>query len=296
MLWQDAFRKSPFDTICTLLRVSGLQDQNWDTLEESEKAFEDFNWYLKADDPKLSEKAPWRIGLLMYCHAVEMSGVHATLANLLRIQLGKKYHLNPLGYLGRPHKKEFFKYTPPSATTKWKHLKLLAEEAGRKDLLRIIDAVFDDAVRNAFSHSDYIITEKYFRWTEGGLPAQKELDQVNDLIASAFSFFGIFMGMRDRWLELTAEMPRFHRWPQYEVLELLVNEKRRLCGFKVHFSNGVNAQFLRNEAGVDCSNITIEPDGTINFFVGPLYMRQKLWMVNGVPVNFGDRSAVNSFD
>ena len=63
------------------------------------------------------------------------------------------------------------------------------------------------------------------------------LEQVNNLILNSFHFFGAFMGIRDRWLKFLAEAPRYHKWPRYEVLELLRDESGTLNGFRIHFSN-----------------------------------------------------------
>ena len=52
---------------------------------------------------------------------------------------------------------------------KWRKIRDMAQEAEQTELIRLIDAVYDDDVRNAFSHSDYIITDTHFRFTEGGL-------------------------------------------------------------------------------------------------------------------------------
>jgi outer membrane protease len=90
-LWRRAFEWRPFNAICTLLRVAGLQDAGWDRFEDSKEAFKDYSWHLKAQPDDLSDKSQWRVGLLMYCNACEMSAVHATLANLLRIHLGQPY-------------------------------------------------------------------------------------------------------------------------------------------------------------------------------------------------------------
>jgi hypothetical protein len=293
-LWTGAFNKRPFDAICTLLRVSGLQDAGWDPFEESEEAFKDYNWYLRAQSDELSNKSKWRIGLLMYCQACEMSSVHAMLANLLRIHLDQPYHLNPLGSLGRPHKKRMFKWYPPSAKTKWQKIHDMATQAGEVDLVRLIDNVYDDRVRNAFSHSDYIISEEQFRWTEGGLPGQMSLRNIDSLIVNAFSFFGVFMGTRDRWLELAAEIPRYHQWPNFEVFEVLKTDGK-LDGFRVHFSNGNSARFHRGPAGIDLMNVTIQPEGTINFMVGLLDALQNRYIVDGQEVQFRGRSAVDGF-
>jgi hypothetical protein len=293
-LWAGAFERRSFDVLCTLLRVSGLEDAGWDPFEESEQAFNDYNWHLKAESEELSDKSQWRVGLLMYCQACEMSAVHSTLGNLLRIHLNQPYHLNPLGSLGRADKKRLFKWYPPSAKVKWKKLRDMAVEAEKNDLVRLIDHVYNDTVRNAFSHSDYIIGEEYFRWTEGGLPGQLPLRQLSNLIANSFSFFGRFMAARERWRGLAAEMPRYHRWPNHEVLELLKADGK-LEGFRVHFSNGSSARFHRTAAGVDLMNVTIEPDGTINFMVGLLNALGPRYIVDGAEVQFGDVNSLEQF-
>jgi len=294
-LWTDAMKISSFDVVCTLLRVDGMQDPGWDPFEETKEALKDFNWYLKVEDEALSPKSHWRMGLLMYCQAVEMSAGHSTLANLLRILLGQKYHLNPLCSLGRADKKRMFKFYPPSATVKWRKLRDMAVEANRDELVRLLDAIYNNDVRNAFSHSDYVLTETHFRFTEGGLFIQVPLEQVGNLISNAFSFFGTFLGARNHWLEVMGQMPRYHKWPRHEVLELVVDENKKLSGFRVHFSNGSAARFSRTPEGLDCTNIMIQGDGTIKFFVGSLDMLGQTWKVDGQPVDFGGSDAVDGF-
>lgn len=118
---------------------------------------------------------------------------------------------------------------------------------------------------------------------------------IDNLISKAFSFFGVFMRMRDRWLKLAAEMPRYHRWPNYEVLELLKSDGK-LDGFRVHFLAGSSARFRRATAGVDVMNVIFKRDGTINFMVGLLDAVKKQYVVDGREVQFGSKKAVNSFD
>ena len=294
-LWRSAFEVRSFDAICTLLRVDGLQDAGWDPFEELGEALKDYNWHLKAESDELSDKSQWRIGLLMYCQACEMSAIHHTLANLLRIQLNQPYHLDPLGSLGRADKKRMFKWYPPSARTKWHKLREMAERASKNDLVRLIGSVYDDRVRNAFSHSDYIISDEHFRWTEGGLPDQIPLQRVSNLISNALAFFSVFIGMRDQLLTRVSEWPRYHRWTNYRVLELLKSDGK-LDGFQVHFSDGSLARFRRTTTGVDCMNILFETDGTIRFMVGHLDALKKRYVVDGREVQFDDKQTVNSFD
>jgi len=47
-VFTDAFKRKPFDALCSLLRVEGMSDANWDPFEESLSCFEDFNWFLKS--------------------------------------------------------------------------------------------------------------------------------------------------------------------------------------------------------------------------------------------------------
>jgi hypothetical protein len=293
-LWRSAFERAPFDAVCTLLRVGGMQDAGWDPFEESAAAFEDYNWHLRAESDELSDKSRWRVGLLMYCQACEMSAVHATLANLMRIHLGQPYHIGALASLGRPDNRRVYKWYPPSARVKWKKIRDMATEAERQDLVRLVDNVYDDTVRNAFSHSDYTIGEASFRWTEGGLPSQIPLEKLNNLITNAFSFFGRFMAVHERWLRILAKMPRYHRWPRFEVLELLKLDGK-IDGFRIHFSNGNSAIFRRGPAGVDATNLVLQRDGTINFQVGLLDALEPRYFVEGQEVDFGDQKAVDSF-
>lgn len=185
------------------------------------------------------------------------------LANGLRILLGQPYHLNPLGSLGRADKKRAFKWYPPSARAKWKKLRDMASSAGQAELARMIDVIYSDEIRNAFSHSDYVIIDDYFRSTDGSLGTQFPLLDVNTLITNAFTFGGRFISMRNHWLEMLGKLPRYHKWPGYEVFELMRSAEGVLNGFKVHFSTGGNACFQRTAEGCELRNVIIRGDGTI---------------------------------
>lgn len=294
-LWRAAFEGNRFATMCTLLRVDGLQDAGWDPFEESEAAFKDYNWHLRAKSDDLSAKSHWRIGLLMYCQACEMSAVHDTLANLLAIAAGGNYRTNPLGELGRPkrrHVRLLDRFTPKTAA-KWDRIRQMAQDGSRADLVRAIDSVFDGHVRNAFSHSSYVIGDENFRWREGAHARQKPLAEVGNLISNAFAFFGRFIAVRTLMLERIAQMPRYHRWPDFAVLELLKTDGR-LDGFQVHFSTGAVARFKRSAGGVEIVNMMPDDDG-MAFQIGNLAAVQQRFVVGGQAVDFGDQNSVENF-
>lgn len=263
-LFKRASEASPFDFLCSLLRVSGLQDADWDPFEELKEAFKDYNWHLNATDEALSEKSSWRIGLLMYCQAIEMTAPQELLANLIRCLKKDQYHLRPFGHLGRTNKKKMFSWVPPSSKAKFNALKKWASEENENKLIEYIDSFFNDNIRNSFSHSDYIITEDHYRWTESGLAQQIKLDNLNVLVTNCFNFYGALLWLHTQWLKDLASAPRFHKWPNFEVLELLSSDSC-LYGFHVHFSNGSKATYSRTEEGTECCNITLESDGTIEW-------------------------------
>ena len=282
-LFMRAFEKGPFDTICNLLRVTGIQDAKWDPFEESLLAFKDYNWLLKKAKRSPTKYGQWRIGLLMYCQAIEMTAPHEMLANCLRCLHGKKYHIKPLGHLGRVDKKKSFSWFPASANKKFNYLKEMANACGENKLSEYIDSFFLNDVRNAFSHSDYVLTDKYFRWTENGLAQQIGLKKIDTLITNTQEFYSAFWFCHNQLLKNFSKLRKYHKWPQYEVLEILNNGKE-LYGFNMHFSNGNKAFFTRTPSGVDSVNLTIEKDGSINFFVGLIDALEPVWKINGKPV------------
>ena len=276
------FTKNPFDTICTVLRVSGLQDAKWDPFEESLDSFKDYNWLLKQAKEGPTQNCLWRVGLLMYCQAIEMTAPHEVLANIFRSLGGGKYHIKPLMHLNRKSKKDPFASIPPSATTKLNYLKKLAKNCGEEKFIELIDSFFNDKIRNAFSHSDYVITDSYFRWTEGGYPSQIKLDELDILISNAQEFYSAFWYCHLECLKNFSTNRKYHKWDNYEVLELLTKDGL-LYGFNVHFSNGNKSTFSRTAEGVEFCNITIQRDGSIDFFVGLLNALKPIWMVDGKP-------------
>src|SRR6266850_2080843 len=280
-LFTAALNASGFDTVCALLRVGGMADANWDAFDESRIAFDDYNWMLEKVSAERGVTAARRVALLMYCQAVEMTGAQEMMANLLRCTLKRPYVVDPFADLWLRKKKSALFAIPPSATKKYRRVKELAVEASRQDVADAVDAFFDDRIRNAFSHSDYIITETSFRFTEKGIPQQIPVATLDEIIQRAFAFFGALLYQHQRWLRRLGKSKRYHRMPNYEVLELLTDEAADLHGFRVHFSNGNSATYARRPSGVEATNLVFERDGSINFTVGPLDALEPQWKIDG---------------
>ncbi len=58
---------------------------------------------------------------------------------------------------------------------------------------------------------------------------------------------------------------RFHKWPNYEVLELLVDPEAGLYGFHVHHSDGTKSTITRSPKGVGGQNLMFGKDGSIEY-------------------------------
>jgi hypothetical protein len=288
-LFEGTARTSAFDLACTLLRVGGLEMEDWDAFNETRAAVGDYNWIL-GEVRKRSIISARRVGLLMYCQAVEMNAVHEILVNLLRSRANLPYATAPLRSLGHNPKKSglglFTGYRPPSATRKFKVICQLAERVGYPELNTAIDRFFDERMRNAFSHSDYILTDSYFRLREGGVAQQIDVQELDRRLTECFAFYGAFLDLHDDWIHALGRGKRFHRWPNYEVLELLSSEDEGLYGFNVHFSNGAKATYMRRKASGTRGSANIMFDaGGVNFFVGNLETLEKVWKIDGKPVD-----------
>lgn len=277
-LFQDALKKEPFGFICTMLRVSGIHFGHWDPLEESKEAFEDLRALLKESAASGTPKSSLRIGLLMYCHAVEMSAVHEMLMNLLRCRNGQPFIIKPFRALVIQKKKG--NAIIPSAAKKFSELKKFALSTGEPHLASCIDGFFDDRIRNSFSHSDYCIAENSYRWTEAGHADQMPFQELNEKLTRASAFFETFFRIHQGALRDLASSPRYLQMPNYEVLELLSKDEE-LYGFKIHFSNGSSAHYTRVPGRVEAVNVMFETDGTINYMCGMLNELVQAWKVNG---------------
>lgn len=285
-LFHQALQKSPFDVLCTVLRVGGMEDKNWDPFEEVTQSFEDLNWLRRVIKKKRPGKSDVRIALLMYCHAIEISAVHEILLNLLRIIDDQQFHISPFGHLFQKRKKSLTGI-PPSAKTKFREIRQKSEKVGLDGLSDVIKNFYNDEIRNAFSHSDYIITDGHLRWRQGGLGRDMDLNRLSELVDHCFAFYGAFLWSYRQWKEDLGKMRKYHKDPRrYEVLEILSDQKHGgVYGFHLHFSNGSKSTYSRTNGGTQAINLHFESDGGINFNCGLIDALKKEWKIDGRPAD-----------
>lgn len=290
-LFQKAFHKSPFDALCTLLRPRGMHDVGWDILDESQTTFDDFNWMLTEAHQQRGENSARRFALHYYCFVIEMTAIHETIMNTIRCISAQRYLPFPLAHLNRSkgkRAKDPWDVVPASMPTKLREIRSLASTLGETELVKHLDYVFDESVRNAIAHSAYILFEDEFRVFGTWPPRVMKFDALDRLIAFSFAFLSGLLKAHANMRFALGNAKRFHKWENYEVLELISNESG-VYGFHVHFSNGSRSTFTREKNGVTMINMTLR-DG-VGFMPGVINGLEPVWKVNGVPV--ADWDALN---
>ena len=150
-LFEDARSKDEFEFICTLMRVRGTEDVGWDPFMESHELAQQLIGLI---DAPLDQKLRLRLLLFLYCHLTEMTDLYAVTVNLLRILRGDRYVLDPFYNLPKPSKAQ----TGDLLNRPIRQLASLATEVGQIEVGELYTAFYMRPVRNAFYHSDYILT------------------------------------------------------------------------------------------------------------------------------------------
>jgi len=90
-LFTRARAKDEFEYVCALLRIRGLEDAGWDPLEETQSLYRDLVGLM---DGPLRDDTRLRLGLLLYCHLIEVDAIYGILENgrkvLLHLALGSR--------------------------------------------------------------------------------------------------------------------------------------------------------------------------------------------------------------
>jgi hypothetical protein len=170
----DPVSKDIIRYFASLLRALGMEDRGWDPYEESRATLDDINGFFKLELPealyKQPDKTTWRIGLLLYSHIVEMDAPYEVITNLLRFQLGKGYSPSPFFDFLSDREKKGFRKRELTTGRKIEIIKQLSTEL-KLDVGAIFDEFYNNRLRNAIAHSDYILTNDDFR-CRGGISGQ----------------------------------------------------------------------------------------------------------------------------
>lgn len=238
-LFNQAREADEFEYICALLRIRGVEDEGWDPLEETQRLYDDVGSLMQAP---LHDYARIRLGLLLYSHLTEVDAVYIILANMVEITAGERCVMNPFDDLYRTQG-AFGDRIPPSARRVVNRLKERAAERGYDELVQLLDSFFNDAVRNAFFHSDYILHEDEFRSREARFVDENnvrtsalKLHVILDLINRSATFFHDFVhtygAHRLSYKESKVVRGRIGPGNAHEDITLLVHPTGGVYGFR----------------------------------------------------------------
>jgi hypothetical protein len=288
-LFRRAQENGGFDFVLTLLRFHGMSIGHWDPMVEAHDALSDLSELIRqAAQDQDKVKRLYRLSLMVYCHATEMSAPYEILYNILNCVEGKHYQMGPFADLLRPKNrkdKSFLREViPPSPRAKIEKLREKCRAAKEPKLMELFDSFFRQEIRNAFYHSDYCIDldEKTFNITEIRFGKSIPLQEINEILTKGFAFYEAFFQTYNGWRFVAGKARRFHRWPRYDVLELLSNDAEGLYGFTVHISNGTRCTFERHKDKVICENVMFDKEG-LSLHVGMLDELREEWLIRGEP-------------
>lgn len=148
-----------FEFCSTLLRLRGIEDAGWDPQHES---LELSHQLMSLQNAPLEQDFKLRLALFLYCHLTEMSDIYNIPANMFHIISGGRYSMIPFN-IGLQQGQN--PSTSPSG--KVRKLKVLAEALNMQELGEVFEEMIVKEVRNAFYHSDYILTNESFNIRHG---------------------------------------------------------------------------------------------------------------------------------
>ena len=122
------------------------------------------------------------------------------------------------------------------------------------------------------------------------MPDEIPTEDLDQKVIDGLKIHSAVLGLHRMWRETMAKNKRYHRWPNFEVLELLNDDEDRMCGFSVHFSNGTKATFRRTANGVEAANPEFERDGSINYSGGLIDTLRQEWWIDGQPFDGCDKN------
>jgi len=183
-----------------------------------------------------------RLGLLLYGHLTEVDAIYTILDNMISVIEGKRCSFDPFINLYQNRRSQLSRI-PPSASRVVKEIKNHARVAGQNELVGVLDWFFDESVRNAFFHSDYILHDAEFRSREShflqingtysqSLSLDRLADKINRAVIFYVTFMSVFVSHKESYRENKMVRGRFASDGSVIPVELLANRSNGLYGFR----------------------------------------------------------------
>ena len=246
-LFTDAEKNGGKQYIYTLLRVTGIEGY------EKEPLFQLHDSLKQIGKEIMDDEIPAAYQL--------MTGTGEPfnlIVNLINCTKGKPYDSFPFQHLYSGKIPNIIK---PTIKEIAKETAKIARESAMKKLSELIVKAFPEQILDHFPFRD----------------EASEIESLKDAFNTCKMMLSNLLEKYFAVLHKFKEFPKLYKLPYFEVLELLVNDKDALYGFKMHFSNGTSARFIRGVESTDCINI--RPGVPIEFMVGPINELKHEWRI-----------------
>lgn len=268
-------KKQVLEFAYCLLRVGGMQDAEWDEFIESQRTIKAFEDLLVAGKDKLNRNqyhiVEDRIMIFLYCHLIEMPPIYHVIVNLLRLNNGDNYTIDPFNLVEKRRKLKSIFNKQPVIYPKGK-LKVIKRLDRQNLIYPLLREIYNDQIRNAFYHSDFVITATEFRIPSKAVESVIPLKEVRLTIQKAFIFYNYLFRYIEDYKKLyyslkNKELDLYK--PHGEKLKFLYKNKS-LIGLEVTRPNKTNSKYTRTEKSTEVINLHFTKNGEIGFFVGDL--------------------------
>jgi hypothetical protein len=244
-LFEEAQKKSGIQYVYSLVRVSGLNFRDIDPLVELESCLQ----HLKEKQGSGDEEA--LLSLLANHEPYKL------LINLLNCALGGNYDCDPFRSF---RSGQYPNISQPKITQVISHVKQRAMESGRPDIGELLGQAYPESVIGKIAENQSLPTE-----------------DIRQTLADCSNFLGLLLAQYKASRLKFKNGQTLYKLPHFDVLELLLNDDEGLYGFKVYFSNGNSAFFIRRQNATDGSNYDL--DVPIGFQVGNIDQLRHEWRV-----------------
>jgi hypothetical protein len=190
-LFQAAKARDEFAYVFAILGInSGMEDAGWQPIAETFQVFQDLASLIATP---LNPHTKTRLALLMYCQITEADYPYHVIYNML-ISIEGKSPPGVFNFLD-----QYQNGRPPSAKAKVRKICEKAKNLKQENIDAIFKSIFNEKIRNAVSHADYILFNKELRLKHKRAEIEKiDLDDVFKLMNSAMAFFQAFFEVLDQ--------------------------------------------------------------------------------------------------
>lgn len=233
-LFERAKATDEFEFCCTLMRFRGVESPGWDPLIESQTLAQQV---LALVQIPVESGFRMRLLLFLYCHLTEMQDLYFVPANLLRVCSGERYSAAPFGTASKGFR------LPTSPSGKVAHIAKAAPSVGLSSVGQLYSEMLIREVRNAFFHSDYVLTEQTFNIRDGdgvnierliqqSVPYDWLLPRLELGINTALVLFDLLVQHARSYTAHKIVRGRFSSDGSYTDLELIATPEYGLTGFR----------------------------------------------------------------